>query len=84
MKRMEDVGCMKADEVEGNGGTAAVLRQVKGDGREAKEGDRWEGLGDGIDVRDDGWGVPKASGKEDGDGVSVVVVVKDEFAKLHH
>lgn len=26
MKRMEDVGCMKADEVEGNGGTAAVLR----------------------------------------------------------
>ena len=80
LKRMECVGGMEADELEENGSTAAVLRHVDGDRWEAEEGDRWVGLGDRIDVRDDAWGVPKASSKEDGDGKMVVAVLKDEFA----
>ena len=64
---MECIGGMEADKLAGNGSNAAALRHVDGDGWKAAKGDRWVGLGDRTDVRDDAWGVPKASSKEDGD-----------------
>lgn len=80
LKRMESVGGVEADKLEGNGGTAAAPRHVDGNGWEAAKGDRWVGMGDRCEVRDDGWCVPKAGCEENGDRKLVVWVLKDEFA----